>query len=445
MIFKIKILNQNFCLVKSFFCLFLSCFLLACGLRLGEEAPRISPYYLPVSKEEAFCSSLDYKEIITNYFVNKKEATQDKFNEVLDCLSLQISNIRSLLYNENFKREDILAILRDKDGVIDFKNFNQPLERMISHPEFISYKQYFFEVIDPSVSFNPEAFCHLFENKTEKESSFVSNMLTLFSEELKSEKDQEFYKDTSAFKEEILFQDSDFDLILAFVKKLKRIFVEMETRSESFLHFLSQSSVPLLSKKSLESEERALDFMKLLQLELSEEFFPTYNQFLKTQFNDKESSDKATFPETLVPLLQTLEIFSSEDQIYLLDIKYFLMTLYAVEFIFKNYDLDNNLVIDHSEVQTLSCLIEPFISMYLQEQVKDQWKIIQNFYSQEKVIHYILARQRIPKKGPWSVFSFWWFDPEGEIHLSISEVSILVNLFSELALEQIVIENNEKL
>jgi len=222
-------------------------------------------------------------------------------------------------------------------------------------------------------------------------------------------------------------------------KSLQEAFKEIENREYE------------ISKELLYySKERTLKFAELLAESLSD-FFPSYSDFLKEQFelfksNNLKEPDNNSYmllshnhyyyllAEELYPLQQSLNVFSEKDRLHLLDIKYLFMMIQSMEILFKNYDRNKNAKIDDKELDAFYCLIEPFLSQFLSEELEGQWEWVKEYYRSEKIIRYIFKYQEIPSRLSLRYFIF---NPDKAITLSFKEVYRLLNLFFKMTIQSL--------
>lgn len=476
MIFKIKALWKEFLKFPSSYILALIwlAFSMGCGLKTGEAPPPPPIYYFQALPDEARCSAINYKQRIKDYFFNLNQPGGGLLAEALTCLSLQIRKISSLIYNETLNREELLAVL--EDGFIDLQNFEEPLKKVLA-PElsrkFSLYKNYVLQLTDPESDLDASALCALSDQDYEDALAQDTENFTL-----------------SVDKNVLLYQ-SDIDLILNFLDTFQKSLSMIEEEAQSILLALQKHSAamaqeayqeeskldaqnsiegglasnggeesgwnlnqsekfkmkpgePQIYKRALFfSEEKFIYFIDLLEQSLANSF-PSYSIFLREEREHFRPADIDeaysirhnsfyVLQKELYPLYESLYVFSDEEPLHLLDMKYFLMMLHFMKALFQNYDQNKNGVIDDQELNFLSCAIEPFLSVLIKEELKDSMDWVQNYYSTHKIIRYIFKHQEIP--GPFSV-QYFRFDPDREITLSFKEAFRLVQLFFRLGLDE---------
>ena len=442
-------------------CFFLLSFLIGCGLRVGEPSPAVPVFYPQTLSKNEVCSNLNYKKEIQDYFLNLNKPNRKHLSRVLNCLSQQALNISSIIYNDFFTREELIAVL--DDDFVDLKNLKKPFKKILApelSQEFSLFKNYIFELIDPQTELNPSALCVLSDKTPEEPSANLSNTSS-----------------KPSFEKEALFYQSDIHLTVSFLGNLEKTFSQIEKQSQSLFKKLLEDEDELdqeevevaqskegeieyfISKRALfSSKKRFLSFIELLESDLSESF-PFYSRFLREQVEFFRSDSKKSFgmenhsfylsQSKRYPLFESLKLASDEDRLYLLDIKYLFMIIYFMEFLFQNYDRDANLIIYDGEIHLLSCLMEPFLLKFLEQELKDRFdriedvygfeKIVRsnsvkNYYRPKKIIRYIFKYQDIPT--PFGL-KYLLFDPDDEINLSLKEVSRLLNLSFKLGLKEI--------
>ena len=433
--------------------LFVLIFLTGCGLKIAEVSPPIPIYSFQEEANEGFCSSLNYKEEIKKYFFNLNDGNGDELSKILNCFSSQINGIRSHIYNEFLTREEIHAVL--DDDFIALQNVKDFLKKILSsdyHKEFSFFKSYTFQLIDINSDFNVEALCKVKAN--EKES--ISNP-----NDDKSKNDLLSKESLESIEKEVLISQTDISLILDFLSNFQKSLSFIEQQSQTLLEALLKYEQELPETETyffirsetkyevdkiafIYSKNRFLNFTKLLQESLSKSF-PSYSDFLKMQIDLIENEAQEPYgrigynyyllQEEVYPLYQSLHLFSNKNKLHLLDIKYLFMMLYSMDFLFKNYDSNKNLMIDDKEVQSLSCFIEPFLSSFIESELENQSNLIKNYYRSDKIIRYIFKYQEMP--SPFSVKYHLFFDPDDDITLSYKEVYRLIHLIFKSGLKEL--------
>jgi len=486
MIFKIKALRKEFLKFPSSYILVLICVAcsIGCVLKTGEAPPPPPIYSFQAPPDEARCSAINYKQKIKDYFFNLNQPGGALLVEALTCLSLQVRKISSLIYNETLNRKELLAVL--EDGFIDLQNFEEPLKKVLVPElsrEVSLYKNYVLHLIDPESDWDASALCTLSDQDDadqDYENAPVQNV-------------EDF---TLSVEKEVLLSQSDIDLILKFLDNFQKFLSMIEEEAQSILSALQEHSVaiaqeeyqgesnpeaqnsiegglasdegeesgwnlfgffkqsdkskmrlrePQIDKRILFfSEEKTIYFIDLLEQSLAGSF-PSYSNFLREEREsfrpaDADEAYKSighnsfyVLQKELYPLYESLYVFSDEESLHLLDMKYFLMMLHFMKSFFQNYDQNKNEMIDDQELNLLSCAIEPFLSVLIKEELKGSVDWIQNYYSTHKIIRYIFKYQEIP--SPFSI-QYFRFDPDREITLSFKEVFRLVHLFFRLGLNE---------
>ena len=441
--------------------LFVLIFLTGCGLKINEASPPVPVYYFKGRVPEDFCFNLDYEEEIKKYFFNLNKGNGDELPKILKCFSSQVDNIIYHIHNDSLTREEIHAVLDgdfiDLQNRKDLQNVKDFLKKILSsdyHKEFSFFKSYTFQLIGLNSDFNVEALCKVKTNETESISNPNDDKSSL-----PSKKSLEF------IEKEVLVSKDDIRLVLAFLSNLQESLSSIEKQSQTLLEDLLKYEEELLTENNFlkeaeikyevnkttifYSKNRFLNFTKLLQKSLSESF-PSYSKFLesillKVQNEAQKPYGKFKYEYSLLqkeaaPLYQSLSLFSNKNKLHLLDIKYLFMMLYSMDFLFEKYDSNKNLMIDDKEIQSLSCLIEPFLSSVIESKLENlsdwmpniDW--IRDYFRSDKVIRYIFEYQELPSLG--SVKYHLFFDPDDEITLSYKEVYRLIHLIFKSGLNE---------
>ena len=463
--------------------LFVLIFLNGCGLKIKEDPPPVPVYYFQEEALEDFCLKLNYEEEIKKYFFNLNEGNGDELPRVLKCFSSQINSIISNIYNESLTREEMHAVL--DDDLIALQNVKDFLKKILSsdyHKEFSFFKSYTFQLIDFNSDFNVEALCKVKTNEKEALSNSnddkskndppseeslesIEKEALSNSNDNKSKNDQSSKESLESIEKEALISKTDINLILNFLSDLQKSLSFIEQQSQTLLEALLKYEGGVLEKKDkketeadsfieaeaknevhttdLISSKKRIHFIKLLQESLSKPF-SSYSDFLKMQLDLVENNmEKLYFivgrgdyflQEEFDYLFQSLDLFSNKNKLHLLDIKYLFMMLYSMDFLFKNYDSNKNLMIDDNEVQYLSCFIKPFLSRLIESELEDKSDWIQDYYRSDKIIRYIFKYQKVPDR--WSL-TYLFFDPDDEITLSYKEVYRLIHLIFESGLNEL--------
>ena len=85
--------------------------------------------------------------------------------------------------------------------------------------------------------------------------------------------------------------------------------------------------------------------------------------------------------KTLQPLLDISQLpWPSSDELNVQNIKYIMLNIYIVQAFFSVYDLNQDSTLNSEELELLSCLITPLISVIVSKKLKDSWEGFKWFY-----------------------------------------------------------------
>ncbi|MCZ0932850.1 MAG: hypothetical protein OXJ52_06845 [Oligoflexia bacterium] len=417
---------------KSIF-IFLSCFFIgSCGLRIGEVAPGAPDYYL--SSQPTACSQLDYKKVFLNYFFIN-EPSSPKVNQALACISSKVKEFKSLISHEFLSKRQTVNILNQ--DFIQTSNI-QPIVDNILNPE------YFYDYV-----------------------SIINNLIYL----AKPDSNRNYLSadwscQMTPDNKNIISKESA-DVLVSFLGDLSKLFSSAE--EEAYIVFKNFFKKRSISKWDIQnSNEQLTEFGSFLSDRLSQSF-PSYSQFLKTQIAE---SDKTSFKETMyvdeygygmveqekssktplrtamTPLLETLNLPSSEEaEIRFRNVKNMMLNIYIMQAFFKVYDVNQDFRLSPQELKSLSCLMTPLVFILISPELKEEWKIIQNAYDPTAVSNYIINYQKFPSKNilDGNFWGFLWFRINKADELdsqSYTEVSQLVSLLFSLFFDKIQFEES---
>ena len=402
----------------------------ACGLRMNELSPTV-PVFTFKQKNDA-CSSINYEEELKKYFFDFNEKQGENLQFVFDCLYSQFKLIKTYIYNDSLTRKEIHAVL-DDDFINLPDNIKLFLKKILApdyHEEFSFLKNYAFQLIDINLALETEPLCQKTEDKG-------NNSL-------------------ETIQEETLISKDDLDLVFDALDNLQQKLSLVEKQAEAMFENLQKHQQetfpesPTPNKQFLLYERKSFfNFIEILEQTLFQSF-PNYSDFLKQQREKhiivNESHDDSLNEESysyhshlylqqeLHPLFESLSVFSPENKLHLLDVKYLFMIISSIDFLFKKYDINKNQKIDDSEILALSCFIEPFLTPLIEAKLKDRNDWVKHYYRPQKILRYIFKHQEIP--GPFSL-SYSIFNPDKEISLSYIELHRLMNLLFELGLKEL--------
>ena len=414
---------------KLFFGFFSFVFLIGCGLQIGEDPPSIPTYKVQTSLQQKVCSSLDYKKELKDYFFNPHSLNSSKIGQILNCISLQVSSLKSLIYNEYLTRDNIIGVLDEGliDYFIDIESFTPFLKDILQSKKYKAetffvknfVENYLIHLIDTNSQADSEGLCRLSES------------VQIVSEDVISE-----------FQgAEKLISKSDVDIILRFLKELDKFLSSVEKKScdffESFLknkliidrnnltsdrdNFLNVEkkscdffksfgkNKPVLDKNDLiKDQESFLGFAGFLEKAMSDSF-PAYYNFLLEKELDLVGNFAFTIPKPskeafYISKRRELDfiiqyLLSSENQeLTLLDIKYIFMMIDFMKIFFQVYDFNQNFIIDSQELKPLSCLLSAAVFTFAKDRIPAEDRDTQIEYS-AVIARYILNNQEIPEGG----------------------------------------------
>lgn len=415
MIFK----RQN----KFFFLLLTFVFSIHCHLQIGEAPPLVPKYQMPVNLDD--CSKINYKDEFRSYFLDVPEGNDtyslsgENWSKALNCIGLEIVRIKDLINHEYFEKRELINFLNQ-----DFiKKGN--MESIITN------------VTDPAYFDNyiliKDAIVHLIKGKPEDSSSDQIDDIC-----------QSERTGTAVFSKQ------EVDIFVDFLKDFAEFSLTVEKSAyEVFNWFFKRdsSSGSLLYKSQLKD----FDGLKISLLSFLSSYFnkdfPAYSQFLSQRFSKEffDIADAGDFPsqpqfylevkdaeELLYPLLDTAQLpLSGSDDLTIQNVKYMMLHIYLTKAFFTFYDVNQDFVLSAKELEPLSCVIRPVVSLIVSARLSGQWEAIQSFYSQKAISNYIIRYQKVPS-GPWDLdfLIYRTFNkPEVPDNLYYEDVSRLVSVF----------------
>ena len=396
--------------------IFFSCFFIgSCGLQIGEMAPGVPDYYL--SSQPTVCSQLDYKKVFLNYFFINRSSVK-KVNQALDCISAKVKEFKSLISHEFLSKQQTVNILKQ-----DFvqKSNMKPIANNILNPE------YFYDYV-----------------------SIINNLIYLAKPDSNRAYLSSDWSCQITPNDKNIISKKSADVLINSLEGLSKLFYSVE--EEAYIVFKKFFKKRLISKGELQtSNEKLTELSSFLSDRLSQSF-PSYSQFLKTQMAE---SDKTSFEETMylneygygrtkhhntplrkamTPLLETLNLPSSKEaEIRFQNVKNMMLNIYIMQAFFKIYDLNQDFMLSHQELKSLSCLMTPLVSILISSNLKERWAIIQETYDPTVISNYIINYQKIPSTNIFDneFWGFLWFRINEDDKLdsqSYTEVSQLVSL-----------------
>ncbi len=347
--------------------LLISFFLLShCGLKIGEKAPLVPEHR--VSLQSGYCSQLIFQEELIFYFSNQISEYQEdddskrkRASKALRCVRAVIKEIKDRFKPEFLERQGLLNLFN-----LDFFEIEniKPIKDHITKPDhfdnYLSIKDHVLYLIK---QWKVGGFAHRDQVCRPRAgkgaiSKSEANELEFFLEDI-----LEFLLQLEVSAEEI-FDD--------FFKKNK-----------------------LVSKIQLNNFDKK-KFISFLYEYLSDDF-PEYVKFLKSKDSDK----------ILQPSLDILQLSVSDSKdLTSEDVQHILLHIYMIRTVFSLYDADKNAVLDADELEALSCLINPVVSIVLSSILEDESEFVKSISSVEKVAGYILRYQEIPDKRDISYLFF---------------------------------------
>ena len=371
---------------KLFFGFFSFVFLIGCGLQIGEDPPPIPTYKVQMNSEKAICSSLDYKKELKDYFFKPHSLNSSKIDQILKCISSQVSSMRSLIHNEYLTRGHIIGVLDEGlvDNFIDIESLKPFLKDILQskkYKEETFFVKNFVEnyLINPNSHVDSEDLCRLSE-------SIQTDSKDVISELQVGEK---------------LISKSDVDIILRFLDSLSKFLSDIEKKSNDF--FKSFGKNKLNDKKDLINNQKSfLEFADFFKKTMRVSFNDYYKFLLKSQLElDYISSDYynsqlyALRKRELDFIIQYL-LSSEKKEITLLDIKYIFIMIDFMKFFFQFHDFNQDFIIDSQELKPLSCLLSAAVFIFAKDQIPAEDRDKQVEYS-EVIARYILNNQEIPE------------------------------------------------
>ena len=357
---------------KKGFLLAVVCFLTNCALKIGELAPPPAVFQLDAPPE--FCSKLNFKKELSDYFFNPESLNSSQLTKVFECLSLSIDNTIYSTANEHLKREDITSLMEEK--LIDFGAFNSSLD-------LILYSKY-------SNSFL----------------SIKKNLFQIIKEDFDTVDFHNNFKCSNTDPDEIVISKSEALHLTPFLARAaKRLaFIEKDA------HYILQSFFKRyqLNKTDLLSERYLKLFHSVLNFNLKNKF-PEYSRFLSSQKKSvpviglySRTVTQINIKEIL-PLLDMLSLPSQSNDFNVLNVKYMLFNIYLTQAFFNVYDLNKDSILSDEELMPFSCMLSPIIDLALSKQLDSMRPIFKtavetlNLTELSPIIQYIISQQKIPR------------------------------------------------
>ena len=406
--------------------IFLSCiFISSCGLQIGEVAPKEPGYYL--SSSSGICSQLgDYKEVFLDYFF-KDGRFGEKLSQALACISFKLKEMQSLIKHDQLNKQQTVNIL------------NQ---------DFIQ-KSYMNKVIDHIL--NPDYFYNYV--------SIKNNLVHLIQPDFKRAYLRADWICQINPNDDNIISKKSVDILLGFLGDLSELFSSVER--DAYIIFEEFFTGRSISKSEFRTSQQALlEFSSFLSDYLVDRF-PSYSEFLKNIIElekvqapskvkeykeeldhmkeEKEEEDKTPLKEAMAPLLSSFDLrFFNGNKIQPQNLKYMMLNIYIMQAFFKAYDLNKDFILSSQELQSLSCLMTPLVSIVVSSELKEEWEIIQTAYDPRVISNYIINYKRLPPieksfrafldSNTWRFLMFRMTRPD-ELHSqSYTEISELISL-----------------
>lgn len=436
-----------------------------CGLRIGEPAPSLPMHRLLPSAD--YCSNLDYREEFASYFLKEQaenledNTVGEKWSRVLDCIRLKTLKTNDLIKNEQIEKKEFINLLNQ-----DFVRTEDmaPIIDNIAHPDYFDHYIFIKSALirlmkRSSDRLSSSSICQ----KPEDQSVFSKHEIQVFLDFLEDLSDFFLVLETASYEVmELFFKQNESggpsgqispDVFDSFFKQ-----ADLNARSFSaypgvlyfknhFIPFLSDylresfpeyskflnppASIPEVQKINIGSIIPAgwISFLNKEALQTGENL--SGDPASRTSYLDEESKDKILQSFMDMAVLP----YHYSDRFTVQNVKYMMLNVYVMQAVFSVYDVNGDSVLNPEEIEPLSCVITPFVSVVSSAKLKGKWDIIRRFYDPKAVAGYIIHHQKIPSGGFDLSFLIHRLleDPEEMESLSYADVSRLTALFlSEL-------------